>query len=94
MGEHLPCTQGVAGSIPANSTKFYERSEIDMTVRRAIRLRGLGVDLELSKITAVKTKQRMIHFDELPDGTWRLIYNSDHISDFRKIEAFEIVRED
>ena len=65
-----------------------------MTVRRTIRLRGLDVDLELSKITAVKTKQRMIHFDELPDGTWRLIYNSDHIPDFRKIEALEIVRED
>lgn len=70
------------------------RSELDMTVRRAIRLRGLDVDLELSKITAVKTKQRMIHFDELPDGTWRLIYNNDHIPDFRKIEALEIVRED
>ncbi len=22
MGEHLPCTQGVAGSIPVNSTSF------------------------------------------------------------------------
>lgn len=32
--------------------------------------------------------------DELPDGTWRLIYNGDHIPDFTKIKAFKIVREE
>jgi len=50
--------------------------------------------LDLSKAVAVKTKQRMIHFDELPDGSWRLIYNGDHIPDFTKIKSFKIVRED
>lgn len=49
--------------------------------------------LELSKVTAVKTKQKMIHLDELPDGSWRLIYNSDHIPDFTKIQSLKIVRE-
>lgn len=32
--------------------------------------------------------------DELPDGTWRLIYNGDHITDFSKIEYLKVVRED
>jgi len=62
--------------------------------RRAIKLVGTDIILELSKVTAVRTKQRMLHLDELPDGTWRLIYNGEHIPDFTKIECFKIVRED
>lgn len=63
-------------------------------LRRAIKLEGTDIVLELSKVTAVKTKQRMIHLDELNDGTWRLIYNGDHIPDFSKITNLEIIRED
>ncbi len=62
--------------------------------RRAIGLQGTDIVLELSKVTAVKTKQRMIHLDELPDGTWRLIYNGEHIPDFSQIQALQIIRED
>lgn len=65
-----------------------------MATRRAIALKGTDLVLEVSKVTAVKTKQRMIHLDELADGTWRIIYNGDHIPDFSKIEALEIIRED
>jgi len=36
----------------------------------------------------------MIHFDELDDGTWRLIFSKDMIDDFSKIKSFEIIRED
>ena len=64
-----------------------------MTKRR-IELVGTDIVLELSKATAVRTKQKMIHLDELPDGTWRLIYNGDHITDFSKIECLKVVRED
>lgn len=62
--------------------------------RRAIGLQGTDIVLELSKVTAVKTKQRMIHLDELPDGTWRLIYNGDHIPDFTQVQSLRIIRED
>lgn len=62
-------------------------------MRRAIKLNGTDLVLELSKVTAVKTTQRMIHLDELPDGTWRLIYNGNHIPDFTKIKSLEIIRE-
>lgn len=62
--------------------------------RRAIELVGTDIILELSKVTAVRTKQRMIHLDELPDGTWRMIYNGEHIPDFTKISEFKIIRED
>ena len=61
--------------------------------KRTVELVGTDIKLELSKATAVKTSQRMVHFDELPDGTWRLIYNAEHIPDFSKIECFKIVRE-
>lgn len=63
-------------------------------MRRALHLEGTDITLELSKVTAVRTTQRMIHLDELPDGTWRMIYNGEHIPDFTKIEAFKIIRED
>ena len=63
-------------------------------MRRSIHLTGTDIALELSKATSVKTKQRMIHLDELPDGTWRLIYNGDHIPDFSKVQALTIIRED
>lgn len=61
---------------------------------RAIQIEGLDIKLELSKATAVKTKQNMIHLDELPDGTWRLIYNGDMIPDFTKVIGFKIIREE
>lgn len=62
-------------------------------MRRAIKLTGTDLVLELSKVTAIKTDKKMIHLDELPDGTWRLIFNGNMIPDFTKIEVMEIIRE-
>jgi len=64
-----------------------------MTTRK-IRIEGLDIDLELSKATSVKTDKNMIHLDQLPDGTWRLIYNGNMIPDFTKVQSFKIIRED
>ncbi len=66
----------------------------DKLVRRAIELVGTDIVLELSKATAVKTSNNMIHFDQLPDGTWRLIYNGNLIPDFSLITSLNIIRED
>lgn len=64
-------------------------------VRRAIKIVGTDTVLELSKVTAVKLHNAaMIHLDQLPDGTWRLIYNSHLIPDITKVQALEIIRED
>ena len=62
--------------------------------RRAIEIVGTDIILDLSKVTAVRTKTNMLHLDQLADGTWRMIYNGEHIPDFTKIECFKIVRED
>ena len=64
-------------------------------IRRAVKvnLEGTDIELELSKATAIKGKKKMIHFDELDDGTWRLIFSKDMIEDFSKIKSFEIIRE-
>lgn len=61
---------------------------------RAILIEGTDEVLVLSKATAVKTKQNMIHIDQLPDGTWRLIYNGNMIPDFTKVLGLKIIRED
>lgn len=63
-------------------------------MKRAILIDGLGIELELSKVTAVRTTKQMIHLDELPDGTWRLIYNGNQIEDISKVNGFKIIRED
>lgn len=62
-------------------------------VKRSVEIVGTGLVLELSKATAVKTTQNMIHFDQLPDGTWRMIYNKNMIPDFTLVESLKIIRE-
>ena len=63
------------------------------TARRAIEIEGLGEVLELSKATAVRTDKKMIHLDQLPDGTWRIIYNRDLIPNFSDVISFKVIRE-
>lgn len=63
-------------------------------VKRSILIEGLGIELELSIATAVRTDKQMIHLDQLPNGSWRLIYNSNLIPDFTKVQSFKIIRED
>ena len=63
-------------------------------VKRSIKIDGLGIELDLSKVTAVKTKMNMMHLDQLADGTWWLIYNGNMIPDFSQVNGFTIVREE
>lgn len=63
--------------------------------RRAVLIEGLGIELELSKATQIKNDSfKSIHFDQLPNGTWRLTYGSGIIEDFTKVKSFQIIRED
>ena len=59
---------------------------------RGIEIEGCGTVLVLSKATSVRTSKKMIHFDQLADGTWRLIYNEDLIPDFSKVKSLKILR--
>lgn len=65
-------------------------------MKRSIYIDGVGKELVLSKATAIKqgkVPKKMIHLDELPDGTWRLIYSEDIVLDWSKVEALRMVRE-
>jgi hypothetical protein len=62
--------------------------------KRSILIEGQGTELELSKVTLVRTDKQMLHLDQLPDGTWRLIYNEALIPDITKVNALRILRED
>jgi hypothetical protein len=62
--------------------------------KRKIALMGIGKELELSKATAVKVDKQMIHLDQLPDGTWRLIYSANLIPDIKLLQSLTIIRED
>lgn len=63
-------------------------------MKRAIAIDGLGTELVLSKVTAIKVEKKMIELTELPDGTWRLLYSTSVIPDIKDVQAFRIVRED
>lgn len=62
-------------------------------MKRSIRLDGIGTELILSKATAVRTTKQMIHFDQLEDGTWRLIYNANLIPDITQLTSLTIIRD-
>jgi hypothetical protein len=50
-------------------------------------------ELELSKVTTVKTYNEMFYLDKLGDGTWRLIYNAALIPDIKRLSSLHIVRD-
>jgi hypothetical protein len=55
---------------------------------------GTFKELVLSKATEVKTSNKMINIDKLKDGTWRMIYDADTISNMADVLNFELHRED
>jgi len=61
--------------------------------RRAIKLEGTDVVLELSKFATPKTDKEFIHLDKLPDGSWRLLYNVEG-TDIKNVKSLTIVREE
>lgn len=63
-------------------------------LRRAIEIEGTELVLELSKATSIGVDKKMIHLDELEDGTYRLIFSKSLIDDFSKIKSLKIIRED
>jgi hypothetical protein len=67
-------------------------------MKRVIRLNGLNKELELSKVYMVPTltssDKEFIYFEKLKDGTWRLTYTEDTISNIKMLQFLEIVRED
>lgn len=62
-------------------------------ISRRIVFTGTNKEGRISKVTSISSGQRMIHFDQLPDGTWRMIYNDDMFPDLRELEGIEIVRD-
>jgi hypothetical protein len=59
---------------------------------RRIKLDGLGTELELSKVTELKIKSsKLVHLDELYDGTWRITYSASVIEDMTRVKSFNII---
>lgn len=63
-------------------------------VRRAIKLQGTTVVLEISKFATPNVDKEFIHLDKLSDGTWRLLWNVKGAPDVRQVEALTILRSD
>lgn len=63
-------------------------------MKRAIKIEGLGTELVLSKVTAINVDKKMIELTELPDGTWRLIYSTSVVPDWKDVKSLTMIRED
>lgn len=64
-------------------------------MRRALEIEGTDIVMELSKITRIKNDGfKSIHFDLLPDGTYRLTYGSGIIDNITTVLGFKFIRED
>lgn len=61
---------------------------------RSIVLKGIEIELKLSIVTAVHVRPNLVHLDKLPDGTWRLIYNTYTIPDIFKVTALTMIKEE
>lgn len=56
---------------------------------------GTNRELVITKVTELKLSgKEMLHLDKLDDGTWRLVYTSNVISNLKELEALVVVRED
>lgn len=54
---------------------------------------GTGRILDVSMVVSVKVRPQLIHFDELPDGSWRITYNPKLIEEFRDLEQISFERD-
>jgi len=62
--------------------------------RRAIRLDGLDVELELSKVVSLDVDREMIILEKMKDNTWRLTFTKSVIPDIQQLKSLTIIRED
>ncbi len=67
--------------------------------RRTLEIVGTGKVLEISRATKIKkvagTDFEVIHFDKLPDGTWRLTWTEETVEKFADVDelVLRMVRE-
>jgi len=54
---------------------------------------GEPVDLEIEFAVTLDIKAPMIALEQLDSGKYRLVYDKKLISDFTKVENFEMIRE-
>ena len=52
------------------------------------------IELEISKAVAINSPKKMFNLEELPDGTYRLIWSKDLVENFSEIIGIDIIRED
>ena len=62
-------------------------------MNRFVKVEGTEHKLEVVKIVPIQSEMVSIHFEELPNGKWRILYNKDFLPEFAKIESFVVVRE-
>jgi hypothetical protein len=60
-------------------------------MKRALKVEGTNTELEFSKITAIGVERQFLHFDRLNDGTWRLTYSKNFLTDFTVVQAITLI---
>lgn len=52
------------------------------------------IELEISKAVAIDSPKKTFNLEELPDGTYRLIWSKGLVENFSQIIGMDILRED
>jgi hypothetical protein len=71
-----------------------------LKAKRAMRINmadGSYKDLPITQAVAMKTSKEndnRIYLEQLTDGTYRLLWTEDLITEFKDVQGFEMIRED
>lgn len=61
-------------------------------MNRYMKVEGTEHTFEVVKLVPIHSEMVSIHFEELPNGKWRILYNAEFLPNFDEIEAFQIKR--
>lgn len=54
---------------------------------------GTDLKFEVVKTIPIRSEMVSIHFDQLSNGKWQILYNAEYLPNFNQIEAFVVKRE-
>lgn len=60
---------------------------------KEVTFEGIDLKMKVSKAISIDSTSRMIHLDETPNGTWRLIFDKETIPDIKSLTCFKMLRE-
>lgn len=62
-------------------------------MNRTLEIGGLGTIAKLSRVVAIPTDRNLIHFEHLPNGTWRILHTQSTFPNLSQVTEFKVIRD-